>query len=197
MRRRCVWASWVVGPWVHRCLCWRRWSALGRELQRRLQSSRLLLQAWEGHCGRAAALTCRLQTLRAVATATASGAPAEGDVEQVADRIRQVEVRRSGSCLCQETSAASNIRWFPPQDLLQTADVLQSDLQGALEASRTLTDLLEPSAASLVQSELRLLSRDLQEISWNLNLKLGQLQVRTVEWAFDEVYTPLSQIFKD
>lgn len=108
-----------------------------------------------------------------------------------------MEVRPSGSGLCQETSAVSNIRWFPPQDLLQTADVLQSDLQEALEASRTLTDLLEPSAASLVQSELRLLSRDLQEISWNLNLKLGQLQVRTVEWTFDEVYAPLSQIFKD
>lgn len=47
----------------------------------------------------------------------------------------------------------------------------------ALEASRTLTDLLEPAAAGLVQSELRLLSRDLQEISWKLSLKLGQLQV--------------------
>lgn len=47
----------------------------------------------------------------------------------------------------------------------------------ALEASRTLTDLLEPAAAGLVQSELRLLSRDLQEISWRLSLKLGQLQV--------------------
>lgn len=84
-----------------------------------------------------------------------------------------------------------NIRSFLQQDLLQTADVLQADLQEALEASRTLTDLLEPSAASLVQSELRLLSRDLQEISWRLNLKLGQLQVRT-----DEVLTVFTPDFK-
>lgn len=74
-----------------------RWSALGEELQRRLQKSRLLLLVWEGHCRRAAALTCRLQTLRADATATMSGALDEGDEEQIAGRIRQVEVRKAGS----------------------------------------------------------------------------------------------------
>lgn len=68
-----------------------RWSALGEDLQRRLQKSRLLLQVWEGHCRRADALTCRLQTLRA--DATVSGALDEGDEEQIAIRIRQVEVR--------------------------------------------------------------------------------------------------------
>lgn len=94
----------------------------------------------------------------------------------------------SGFCLDQEPSAVSNIPSFLQQDLLQTADILLSDLQEVLEASRTLTDLLEPSAASLVQSDLRLLSRDLQEISWNLNLKLGQLQVRPDEWVFGGVY---------
>lgn len=44
-----------------------------------------------------AALTCRLQTLRADAAATVSGAPAEGDEEQIADGIRQVEVRKAGA----------------------------------------------------------------------------------------------------
>lgn len=70
-----------------------RWSALGEELQRRLQRSRLLLQVWEGHCRRADALTCRLQTLRA--DATVNGALDEGDEEQIAGRIRQVEVRKA------------------------------------------------------------------------------------------------------
>lgn len=68
------------------------------------------------------------------------------------------------------------------QNLLQTADVLQADRQGALEVSLALTGLLEPSAACLVQSELHLLSRDIQEVSWNLTEKLGQLQVRRDGW---------------
>lgn len=71
----------------------------------------------------------------------------------------------------------------------------------ALEASRTLTDLLEPAAAGLVQSELRLLSRDLQEISWKLSLKLGQLQVgvggRGATGGALTTLARLSQIYKD
>lgn len=69
----------------------------------------------------------------------------------------------------------------------------------ALEASRTLTDLLEPAAAGLVQSDLRLLSRDLQEISWKLSLKLGQLQVGAGTGTGGALTTlaRLSQIYKD
>lgn len=63
------------------------------------------------------------------------------------------------------------------QSLLQTADTLQSDLQGVLQASKDLTSHLEPSAACLVQSESRLLSRGVQQLSQSLTGKLGQLQV--------------------
>lgn len=125
-----------VDGWVHRRLCSRRWSALLEELQRRLQDSQRLLLVWEGHCGRAAALTGGLQTLRAVATATlAEGdAPAEGDEEQLAERMGRVEVGRdhwtggtsSPSCLtlpmssrtsCRQPSFCSRTcrwRWRPP-----------------------------------------------------------------------------------
>eukprot|EP00066_Takifugu_rubripes_P029034 XP_011618300.1 PREDICTED: nesprin-1-like [Takifugu rubripes] len=151
-----------------------RWSALRSELQRQLRKSGRLLQVWEGHCGRAAALTRRLQTLRRDAAAMLGGAPAEGDVEQTAERIRRVEVRKR--LMIRRFWWSCNIQTLP-QNLLQTADVLQADLQGALEASRSLTDLLEPPAACLVQSELRLLSRDIQETIWNLRERLGQLQV--------------------
>lgn len=80
---------------------------------------------------------------------------------------------------------------FLQQDLLQTAALLQSDLQEALQASRTLTDLLEPPAAGLVQSELRLLSRDLQEISCKLNLKLGRLQVGADEGVTEASFSQI------
>lgn len=103
-------------------------------------------------------------------------APAEGDVEQTAESIRQVEVRKRLEADDPGVLVELNIQTLL-QNLLQTADVLQADLQGALEASLNLTDLLEPTAAGLVQSELRLLSRDLQETVWNLREKLGQLQV--------------------
>lgn len=123
-----------VDGWVHRRLCSRRWSALLEELQRRLQDSQRLLLVWEGHCGRAAALTGGLQTLRAVATATLSAAPAEGHEEQLAERMGQVEVGRdrwtgrtsSPSCLtllpssrisCRQLSFCSRTcrwRWRPP-----------------------------------------------------------------------------------
>lgn len=67
------------------------------------------------------------------------------------------------------------------QSLLQRADTLQSDLEGVLEASKDLTVHLEPSAACLVQSESRLLSRGVQQLSRALTGKLGQLQVRLHE----------------
>lgn len=63
------------------------------------------------------------------------------------------------------------------QSLLQRTDTLQSDLEGLLEASKDLTGHLEASAAILVQSESRLLSRGIQQLSQVLTRKLGQLQV--------------------
>lgn len=68
------------------------------------------------------------------------------------------------------------------QTLLQTADTLQSDLQGVLQASKDLTGHLEPSAACLVQSESRLLLRGVQQLSQALTGKLGQLQVGPDGW---------------
>lgn len=63
------------------------------------------------------------------------------------------------------------------QGLLERTDTLQSDLEGVLEASKDLTGHLEASAASLVQSESRLLSRGVQQLNQALTRKLGQLQV--------------------
>lgn len=124
----------AVDGWVHRRLCSRRWNALVEELQRRLQDSQRLLLVWEGHCGRAAALTGGLHTLRAVATAMLSAAPAEGDEERLAERMGQVEVGRdrwtggtsspgrltllaSSRTSCRRPSVCSRTcrwRWRPP-----------------------------------------------------------------------------------
>lgn len=70
----------------------------------------------------------------------------------------------------------------PLQSLLQRTDTLQSDLEGVLEASKDLISHLEPSAASLVQSESRLLSRGVLQLSQTLTEKLGQQQVQLHEW---------------
>lgn len=69
----------------------------------------------------------------------------------------------------------------PSQSLLERSDTLHSDLEGVLEASKDLIGHLEPSAACLIQSESRLLSRSVQQLSRTLTGKLGQLQVRLHE----------------
>lgn len=63
------------------------------------------------------------------------------------------------------------------QDLLEAAQALQADLEPLLQASKLLIGQLEPGAAALVQSESRLLSRGVQQLSRELAGKLGQLQV--------------------
>ncbi|XP_042356665.1 nesprin-2-like [Plectropomus leopardus] len=82
-----------------------------------------------------------------------SGAPGdENTVEQVAVKINNI------------------------QSLQERTDTLQCDLEGVLEASKDVIRHLEPSAASLVQSESRLLTRGVQQLSQRVGRKLAQLQ---------------------
>lgn len=82
-----------------------------------------------------------------------------------------------------EHSAEAPLSSLSPQSLLERTDTLQSDLEGVLEASKDLITHLDPSAASLVQSESRLLSRGVLQLSQTLTGKLGQQQVRLHEWS--------------
>lgn len=67
------------------------------------------------------------------------------------------------------------------QSLLSRTKSLQSDLEGVLKASKDLVSLLDPSAAALIQSESRLLSRGVLRLGQQLSQRLGQLQVRLHE----------------
>lgn len=71
----------------------------------------------------------------------------------------------------------------PPllQIFLQRTDTLQSDLEVVLKASKDLISHLEPSAASLVQSECRLLPRGVLQLRQQLSRNLGHLQVKPNE----------------
>ncbi|TKS86107.1 Nesprin-2 KASH domain-containing protein 2 [Collichthys lucidus] len=128
------------------------------EKLQQLQRSRGVLQVWDVYTGLAASFSQQLQTLQKDAESALSRAPADDNtMEQIAVRVHNV------------------------QSLLERSDTLHSDLEGVLEASKDLIGHLEPSAACLIQSESRLLSRSVQQVSWTLTGKLGQLQ-EEMEW---------------
>ncbi|XP_041668046.1 nesprin-2-like isoform X2 [Cheilinus undulatus] len=130
------------------------WCNMSGELNLQLQKSGEVLQAWEVYAQLAAFFSQRLQTLQNDGKSVLNGAPTDDNtVEQVTMRIHKV------------------------QSLQEGADTLQADLEGVLEASKDLIGHLEPSAAALIQSESRLLSRGVQQLSHSLTGKLGQLQV--------------------
>lgn len=130
-----------------------RWTAVSRALNEQLQRSRAVLQVWEIYARLAASFSERLQKLQSDVEAELSRAPTDDNtVEQIAVKIHNV------------------------QSLQERTYTLQSDLEEVLEASKDLIGHLEPSAASLVQSESRLLSRGVQQLSRTLAGKLGQLQ---------------------
>ncbi|KAK2826776.1 hypothetical protein Q5P01_020990 [Channa striata] len=130
-----------------------RWTVVSGHVDQQLQRSRGLMQVWEAYARPAASLTHRLRTLQSDATSALGGTSGdEATVEQVAVEIQTV------------------------QSLVERTEVLQADLEGVLEASKDLIEHLEPSAAGLVQSENRLLSRSVVQLSLRLQMKLGQLQ---------------------
>ncbi|XP_068574256.1 nesprin-2-like isoform X2 [Cebidichthys violaceus] len=129
------------------------WTAVSAALDQRLRRSRGVLQVWEVYGRLAASFSQRLQTLQSDVRTSLSGAAADEDtVEQLAAKIHNA------------------------QSLLERTGALQSDLEGVLEASKDLIGHLEPSAASLVQSESRLLSRGVRQLGQTVTRMLGQLQ---------------------
>nr|XP_043904166.1 nesprin-2-like [Solea senegalensis] len=130
------------------------WTEVSAALHRRLHRSLEILQAWEAHARLAATFSERLRTLQSDAAYAVSCETSgdDGGEEQVAAKIQHL------------------------QSLLQVTHTLQSDLQGVLEASKALCRSLEPSAAALVQSESRLLSRGVLQLSHMLTGKLRELQ---------------------
>ncbi|XP_028420864.1 nesprin-2 isoform X2 [Perca flavescens] len=129
------------------------WSVVCGAVDQQLQRSRGILQVWELYDRLAASLCQRLRTLQGDIRSALSGAPADHNtLEQLAVKIHNV------------------------QSVLERTGALQSDLQAVLEASKDVSGHLEPSAASLVQSESRLLSRGVQQLSQTVTGKLGQLQ---------------------
>nr|XP_029131758.1 nesprin-2 [Labrus bergylta] len=129
------------------------WSVVSGELDQKLQKSGRVLQAWELYARLAASFSQRLQTLQSEEKSALRGASTD---DNTAEKV---------------TMTIQNV-----QSLQQRTISLQSDLEGVLEASKDLIGRLEPSAAALVQSESRLLSRGVQQLALSLTGKLGQLQ---------------------
>ncbi|XP_031728981.1 nesprin-2-like isoform X3 [Anarrhichthys ocellatus] len=129
------------------------WTAVSAALDQQLRRSRGVLQVWEVYGRLAASFSQRLQTLQSDVRSSLSGAAADEDTEeQLAGKMHSA------------------------QSLLERTGTLQSGLEEVLEASKDLISHLEPSAASLVQSESRLLSRGVQQLSQKGARMLGQLQ---------------------
>ncbi|XP_037652752.1 nesprin-2-like isoform X2 [Sebastes umbrosus] len=129
------------------------WKVACGALDQQLQRSRGVLQVWDVYARLAASFSQRLQTLQSDVRSSLNTAPGDDNtVEQVAVKMHNV------------------------QSLLERTDTLQSDLEGVLDASKDLSGHLEPAAAGLVQSESRLLSRGVGQLSQTVTRKLGQLQ---------------------
>ncbi|XP_053290730.1 nesprin-2 [Pleuronectes platessa] len=129
------------------------WTVACGSVHQQLQRSQSVLQLWELYGRLEASFSRQLQRLQSDVTSALSATPAEDNSpEQVAVKMDEL------------------------QSLLQRADTSQSDLQGVLEASKHLTSHLEPSAAALVQSQSRLLTRDVLQLVQKLTGELGQLQ---------------------
>ncbi|XP_029982223.1 LOW QUALITY PROTEIN: nesprin-2-like [Sphaeramia orbicularis] len=130
-----------------------RWMVLSDVLDQKLQSSVSVLQQWEVYHRLACLFSQRLQTLQTEVTSVLNKTSSDDDaVEQITDKIQSV------------------------QSLLLRTDSLQSDLEGALDASKDLTAHLEPPAAALVQSESRMFARGVLQLNQTLTGKLGHLQ---------------------
>ncbi|XP_076002837.1 nesprin-2-like isoform X2 [Genypterus blacodes] len=129
------------------------WTLVVEALDKEVQRSQALLQVWEVYALLTSSFSEQLHTNQTEVTNVLSDAPGQSNtVEQIAMKIQAF------------------------QDLQARTDILQTDLEGVLQASKVLTGHLDASASSLVQSESRLLSRGVLLISQKLSVKLGQLQ---------------------
>ncbi|XP_061677289.1 nesprin-2-like [Syngnathoides biaculeatus] len=129
------------------------WSGLHSCLEQHLQKSLVLQTAWELHAQSVAVLWERVKELkRNVATSVLTGDDAA----------------------CQHLDVNQDLEKF--QTLQERADSLQCNLQGLREDSRDLTGQLEPWAAALVQSEIRLLSRAALRLGCTVTAKRDELQ---------------------
>ncbi|XP_075304834.1 nesprin-2-like isoform X3 [Odontesthes bonariensis] len=129
------------------------WAEVVGALGRQLQKSQDILSVWCVYAQLAGSLSEQLQTLQRDITSELSVTPGrDNTVDWVNVKIHNV------------------------QSLFNRTDPLQSDLEELLEASKALVSHLETSAASLVQSESRLLSRGVLQLSQQLSGRLSQLQ---------------------
>ncbi|RVE56939.1 hypothetical protein OJAV_G00211250 [Oryzias javanicus] len=129
------------------------WTKVLETLDQQLVRGQDILQFWGVYSQLAGSASERLQALQTDVTSELKVGPEqETSVEQT-------------------TTKTHNI-----QSLLSRTKCLQSDLEGVLKASKDLVSLLDPSAATLIQSESRLLSRGVLRLGQQLSQRLGQLQ---------------------
>ncbi|KAM6917369.1 nesprin-2-like [Lycodopsis pacificus] len=156
------------------------WTAVSAALDQQLRGSRGVLQVWEVYGQLAASFSQRLQTLQSDV-----GSTLQSDVGQTLQTLQsdvgsslQSDVGSSLSGAAADDDAAEQLagKMHGAQSLLERTGSLQSGLEEVLEASKDLVGHLEPSAASLVQSESRLLSRGVQQLSQTVTRTLSQLQ---------------------
>lgn len=121
-------------------------------LSQKLQKSFSCREVWEVYHRLAASFSQRLETLQSDASSALNTTQTDDTEEQFTEKIQHI------------------------QSLLSSADSLQSDLQEVLDASKHLSAHLDPPASTLVQSETRMFSRGILQLSQSLKLKLGTMQ---------------------
>ncbi|XP_005948911.2 nesprin-2 isoform X4 [Haplochromis burtoni] len=140
---------------ISKCLDRQRdsWTIVTGALGQQLQRCQKVLTVWQVYDKCAGSLAERLQALQSDATSVLSSTPGQDNTVKLF------------------TVKIENVQSF-----LQRTDTLQSDLEVVLKASKDLISHLEPSAASLVQSECRLLPRGVLQLRQQLSKNLGHLQ---------------------
>nr|XP_012775511.3 nesprin-2 isoform X1 [Maylandia zebra] len=140
---------------ISKCLDRQRdsWTIVTGALGQQLQRCQKVLTVWQVYDKCAGSLAERLQALQSDATSVLSSTPGQDNTVKLF------------------TVKIENVQIF-----LQRTDTLQSDLEVVLKASKDLISHLEPSAASLVQSECRLLPRGVLQLRQQLSRNLGHLQ---------------------
>ncbi|KAM4723418.1 nesprin-2 [Anableps anableps] len=129
------------------------WTQVLGAVNQQLQKSRDVLLLWEAYNQLKGSLSDRLQLLQSDSTSELSLLTGQDNtVEQIAVMVTNVE------------------------SLLNRANTLLCDLGQVLEVSKDLVVYLEPLAASLVQSESRLLSRSILQLSQQVSARRAHLQ---------------------
>ncbi|KAM9777590.1 nesprin-2 [Neosynchiropus ocellatus] len=139
------------------------WTQVLESVSRRVGRSGVVLESWINFDARATSLSQRLLTLQSDVTALKGGASEDDTIgeDRIDDIIDKIQVPASS---------------FPILGFLVQGCSLESDLQEVLESSRRLVAHLDPSGASLLQSECRVLSRGLVQLSERLTRRQERLQ---------------------